>query len=96
MNEIAGSLAGRDLADFTGVPRHVSAEGCQFQAIGSLPEAGQALLVLIDQHMPLAGQVRWVVDDRFALVFDRPLSRPLRKALENHGRLMGPVRFYLG
>ena len=96
MNKVSGPMAGNDLADFTGIPRHVSAEGCQFVALGARPVVGQVLLVLLDSNLPVAGRVRWVVEDRFALVFDQPLARSVRKALENHGRVLGAVKLVRG
>lgn len=96
MNKVSGPMAGNDHADFTGIPRHVSAEGCQFVALGSRPAVGQSVLVLLDSIMPVAGRVRWVVEDRFALVFDQPLARSARKALENHGRVLGAVKLVRG
>lgn len=95
MNKVSHFMPGEEVSEFSGIPKHVSADGCQFVALGALPVVGQALVMLIDSEIPLAGRVRWVVEDRFALVFDLPLARAARKALERHGHLLGAVRMFL-
>lgn len=94
MSSVSRPVAGADISDFSAMPRHVSAEGCQFLVETARPTVGERLVVAVDPATRVPGQVRWVVDDRFALVFDQPLDREVRMKIERHGRARGALGLF--
>ncbi len=89
-NDIANPV-GSTPADATlrGIPRHVSAEGCQFVIAGKVPAVGRCLRVDLAPDLAIHGTIRWVLGDRIGFAFDRRvvaaalavLSSPLAGAL---------------
>lgn len=56
-----------------GVPRHVSAEGCQFALTTKAPDAGARMSFALPPHPVVTGTISWVLGDRIGFGFDRTL-----------------------
>lgn len=79
----------------TALAKHVSADGCQFVVRREEFAPGQRLRFNLEGFEPVAGTVRWIVDDRVGFAFDRPLCRKSQEALSGYCRSVHGVELYL-
>lgn len=78
-------------AHASAVARHVTADGCQFVTERLGIAAGQCFSFTLDDHPPVRGTVRWVVNDRIGFAFDRPISRDAQAAMLRRSRVVQGV-----
>lgn len=81
-DEIAREQAGDTLS---GIARHVTQDGCQFVITGPAPKPGCRLTCQLGINPPIAGVVRWIVEDRIGFAFDGLLDSARLTELVNLG-----------
>jgi hypothetical protein len=66
------------------IARHVSVDGCQFVVMGDAPQVGERFSFAVGPDAAMFGSVRWVLGDRIAFGFDRPIGPEMMATLSAH------------
>jgi hypothetical protein len=69
--------------ELRGYPRHATAEGCQFLLVSGSGSPDERKVFTAPDGTPVAGTIRWILEERVGFAFDRPLEDGTLRALSD-------------